>query len=276
MTEIRRHSVTSPDGTPIAYYSLGNGDGLVLVGGSLRSADDYLPLANALGGSFEVHVVDRRGRGASGPLGQDYAIEKECDDLLAVCAATGATRVFGHSYGGLVALETAKHAPTLTNLALYEPGLTLGPSRPADWGPRYEQMLAEGDTRGAFALFVKHAGHAPGFLTRLPLPYVRALLRLAIRKPTWQRMEPLLSANLAEHRQLAALEGTLASYAGIATDVLLMAGSASPDFAVEPVRELERILSHSELVILDGLAHNAPDERAPARVAECVLDRSRR
>jgi pimeloyl-ACP methyl ester carboxylesterase len=276
MTEIRRHSVTSPDGTPIAYQSLGNGEGLVLIGGSLRAADDYLPLANALGRGFEVHVVDRRGRGASGPLGQDYAVEKECDDLLAVCEATGATRVFGHSYGGLVALETAKRAPTLTNLALYEPGLSLGPSRPADWGPRYEQLLAAGDTRGAFALFVKQAGHAPAFLTKLPLPYARALLRLAIRQPAWQRMEPLLSANLAEHRQLAALEGMLGSYAGIAADVLLMAGSASPGFAVEPLRELERILGHSELVMLDGLAHNAPDEQAPARVAECVLDRSRR
>jgi pimeloyl-ACP methyl ester carboxylesterase len=47
-----------------------------------------------------VHVIDRRGPGASGPLGSSYSIDSECDDLEAVLVATGATHVFGHSYGG--------------------------------------------------------------------------------------------------------------------------------------------------------------------------------
>jgi hypothetical protein len=51
-------------------------------------------------------------------------------------------------------------------------------------------------------------------------------------------MEPLLSANLAEHRQLANVEGTLGSFAGIAADVLLMAGSESPGLASSPCTSL--------------------------------------
>jgi RNA polymerase sigma-70 factor (ECF subfamily) len=69
-------------------------------------------------------------------------------------------------------------------------------------------------------------------------PVLTSVARLAIRKPAWQRMEPLLSANLAEHRQLANVEGTLGSFAGIAADVLLMAGSESPGLASSPCTSL--------------------------------------
>jgi pimeloyl-ACP methyl ester carboxylesterase len=62
-----RGSVPSADGAAIAYRSLGFGEGIVVVGGALSSGEDYLPLARELSESFAVHVVDRRGRGASGP-----------------------------------------------------------------------------------------------------------------------------------------------------------------------------------------------------------------
>ena len=87
----------SADGTTIAYQTVGSGDGIIVVGGVLRSASDYMAIARVLADSFTVHVVDRRGRGASGPQGRDYSVEKECEDLLAVQARTGAQRVFGHS-----------------------------------------------------------------------------------------------------------------------------------------------------------------------------------
>jgi pimeloyl-ACP methyl ester carboxylesterase len=93
-------TVRSLDGTSIAYFSLGAGDGVVVIGGSLSTGRDYLPFAAALARSFAVHVIERRGRGASGPQGADYGIDKELQDLLAVRAATGAAAVFGHSYEG--------------------------------------------------------------------------------------------------------------------------------------------------------------------------------
>ena len=69
-------SVTSPDGTVIGYQSFGEGDGVIVVGGSLAAARDYVPFAEVLARSFRVHVMDRRGRGRSGPQGAEYRIEK--------------------------------------------------------------------------------------------------------------------------------------------------------------------------------------------------------
>ena len=77
-------TVTSADGTTIAYETLGTGAGLIVVGGVLSTARNYMDLGRELAGSFTVHLMERRGRGASGPQGPGYSIEKECEDLLAV------------------------------------------------------------------------------------------------------------------------------------------------------------------------------------------------
>ena len=72
---------------------------MIVVGGAMRAAVDYLAFAEVLAERFRVHVMDRCGHGRSGPHGSDYGMEKECHDLLAVQRATGARLVFGHSYG---------------------------------------------------------------------------------------------------------------------------------------------------------------------------------
>ena len=72
-------------------------------------AADYAAFALALSGRFTVHTIERRGRGESGPQGDDYSIVKECEDVLALQTETGAAFLVGHSYGGLVALEVARN-----------------------------------------------------------------------------------------------------------------------------------------------------------------------
>jgi pimeloyl-ACP methyl ester carboxylesterase len=261
-------TVASADGTTIGYRSLGAGEPVVVVGGALRTAGDYLPLAEGLAPMFEVHVVDRRGRGASGPQGGDYGIEKECEDLDAVLAATGATRVFGHSFGGLVALEAARRGRSLSHVAVYEPGVSLAGSVPTDWIPLYRELLARGDRRGAFACFVKGSGHAPTVLARMPLGYVKLVLRLAMGLGQWERIEPLLEANLAEHEEVRRLAGTAGTYGRIDARVLLLAGARSPDAGRLALESLERALPDARLRVLDGLGHDAPEVRAPRLVAE--------
>jgi pimeloyl-ACP methyl ester carboxylesterase len=200
--------VTSADGTRLGYHTVGAGeDGVIVVGGAMRTGQDYLPFAQRRAYERVVHVMDRRGRGASGPQGQGYTIEQECE-YLAAQAVTGATDVFGHSYGGLVTLEAAKRARVFTRIAVYEPGVSIGGSIPTEWMAQYRRLLAGGDTRGAFAPFFKQSGHAPRPVTAMPLWYLRAALRLVIRKPHWQRMEALLEANLAEQQQEIALDDT--------------------------------------------------------------------
>lgn len=270
-TLTRSATVTSADGTTIGYHTLGAGPAVIVVGGALRTAQDYLAFGKVLAHSFTVHLMDRRGRGTSGPQGADYSIDKECQDLAAVAARTGATRVFGHSYGGLVALETARRSSDFTQVAVYEPGISIHGSIPAGWLPRYEHLLSRGDTRGAFACMAQGAGFAPRATSKMPLWCLRAALRVAIPGRQWQRMEPLLQTNLAEHQQVLRLDGTATRYAAISSQVLLLGGSKSPAFiTTQALQTLNRIIAHSAIDILDGLGHTAPDEKAPEFVAERV------
>ncbi|WP_169946914.1 alpha/beta fold hydrolase [Microbispora sp. H11081] len=270
-TPPRRHTAVSADGTPIAYRTLGTGPGLLLVGGSLKTSEDYLPLASALAGSFTVHVVDRRGRGDSGPQGPGYGLAKEVEDLRAVRDATGARLAFGHSYGGLVVLETARTFPLFDRIAVYEPGVSRTPV-PTAWMAPFRERLAAGDDYGAFIHFVRGSGGAPDFVARLPHWYLRMVFRVAFRGAAWRRMRPLLGACLAEHEQLAAHHGRVAEFADVTVPVLVLVGGRSKPAHREEYAALAAALPSAVLKTVGGLGHMGPSERgtAPA-VAESAL-----
>ena len=263
-------TVASKDGTTIGFESFGSGDSVVVVGGSLTQGDAYCRLAEALALSFSVHVIDRRGRGTSGPQGADYCIEKECEDLLAVASATNARLVFGHSYGGLIALETANRSRQFARIAVYEPGVSIGGSASASWVPKYKAFLARGDMRGAFTCMVREAGYAPKLMSAVPFAISRALLRMAIRGRAWRRIESLLPSHVAEHEQVLRLDSTAEAYRSVAVEVLLLSGSTTPGFVARDLRALNAILPSSQLSILPGLGHAAPTGGAAARIAERV------
>ncbi len=267
-TGARRSTVSSSDGTVIAYRQLGTGPGVIVVGGALSSGQDYLPLARVLARSMTAYVIDRRGRGHSGPQGPGYSIAKEIEDLLAVAHATGAAAVFGHSYGGLVALEAARQANAFAAVAAYEPGVSIGGSIQTSWIPRYRQLLEAGDRRGAFAAMVQKGGFAP--LGKLPLWYARIILRVVVRRRRWETMEPLLEANLAEHEQVARLDdGTADRYRQIAAPVLLLGGSKTPAFITTTLfAALQRVIPDCTAEVINGLDHFAPDQKAPEPIAE--------
>src|SRR5260370_21923449 len=54
-------SVTSHDGTTISYRQLGHGPGVVMLHGSMESAQSHMQLATALADAFTVYLPDRRG-----------------------------------------------------------------------------------------------------------------------------------------------------------------------------------------------------------------------
>jgi pimeloyl-ACP methyl ester carboxylesterase len=269
-TTTRREIVKSQDGTMIAYETIGSGDGMLVLGGSWRGARDYLAFARALAPAFTLHVIDRRGRGQSGPQGPDYSIERELEDLFTVQAQTGATIVFGHSYGGLVALEAARRSAAFSAIVAYEPGVSIAGSIPSGWTPRYRALLAVGDRRGAYATMVREAGGAPRALERMPLWCVKLILRLGIKEHQWRQMEPLLETSLAEHQQVASLDvGTVDRYQTITARVVLLGGRKSrARFTTTPFNNLMATIPRCTTELIAGLDHVAPDEKAPDLVAE--------
>jgi pimeloyl-ACP methyl ester carboxylesterase len=269
---VRSGSATSEDGTTIAFHSLGHGPGLVIVGGVLSSAIDYFPMASALAGHYEVHVIERRGRPGSGSQRIDHGIGNECDDLVAVADATGSTAAFGHSFGGLVVLETARRQLIFDELFVYDPGIPLRGQIRASWLDGYQQLLERGDRRGAFAWMVKNAGFAPRPIGSMPLWLVRCLLRLAIRGSKWDRMDPLLEANLVEHRLQAELDApSLDRFSEISVPTVLLGGAKSPaGIGGRLIDELAEAIPHATVAMLRGLGHAAPED-APQRVAAAML-----
>src|SRR5258708_73251 len=106
--DLRTRVATSADGTAVEHLSAGGGPGVIVIPGVLATASDLAAVATLLAERYyTVHVVQRRGRGGSGPQGERYGIARECEDIEAVRARTGARLIFGHSFGGLVALRAA-------------------------------------------------------------------------------------------------------------------------------------------------------------------------
>jgi pimeloyl-ACP methyl ester carboxylesterase len=262
----------SQDGTAISYQTLGAGEGVIVLGGAWRSGRDYLAFARAMSRSFAVHVVDRRDRGDSGPQGENYNIARELEDVFAVQTQTDATIVFGHSYGGLIALEAARRSDAFSDVLVYEPGVSVAGSMPLAWMAPYRKLLAAGDRRGAFAAMVRGAGGAPPALERMPLWYVKLMLRLFIRAREWRQIDPLLETALAEHEQVQALdEPTADRYRTVtARTILLGGGKSRSQFTNAQFNALTAAISNCTIDIIPGLDHTAPDDKAPDLVAERV------
>jgi pimeloyl-ACP methyl ester carboxylesterase len=266
------HTVRSKDGTTISYLSVGDGPSVLVLPGVLSMASDYATFARTLAENFTVHTIERRGRGGSGPQGDAYSIVKECEDVNALRAETGASLLVGHSYGGLMALEVARDNQALTKIAVYEPGVSIDGSMPVDWMPGYEKKLAEKKDLDALVEFTLRIG--PEHLRKMP----RWLMKLAMHLlfigfPASRQMLGLLHQNLHEWREIARLDGSYEHYREIAADVLLMYGGRSDSRAVTlAVERLTAVLPHSETREFPALDHFGIERTAPRAVAKAVSD----
>jgi pimeloyl-ACP methyl ester carboxylesterase len=110
--------VSSKDGTHIAFERSGQGQPLIIIGGSLADNRFYAPLAGELAKHFAVYNFDRRGRGQTVDT-QPYAVEREIEDVDALIAhAQAPVVVVGHSAGAALALRAAAAGSNISKLAL--------------------------------------------------------------------------------------------------------------------------------------------------------------
>jgi len=99
--------------------------------------------------------IDRRGHGASGDA-PTYALAREFEDVAGVVAEIGGpVDLFGHSFGGPVALEGALLAPDVRRLVLYEPWLCQYSPQPAGMLDRFEAMAEAGNGEGIMVSFLR-------------------------------------------------------------------------------------------------------------------------
>lgn len=261
-------SVNSADGTPISYRTTGTGPGLIIVPGALALARDFDRLAAALAARFTVHTIERRGRGASGPQGDDYSSDAECADIEAVRAATGARFVFGHSFGGFLALEAALKDSAFERMAVYEPGVSIDGSIPVEWAALCQRQLDAGKPSEAFLTFIQ--GINPQTSGKAPRWLLRVIIPLAIKKRERLQKYALLPGTIREHAEEARRDNDFPKYTQITVPVLLMAGKeAEKTGAGRAPGRLKDVLPNSELAVFPKLDHFGP-EKDPAAIAAAV------
>src|SRR5512132_645909 len=140
-------TVTSRDGTTLAYDRLGDGPPVVLISGGSVDRTSNAGLAEQLADSH---------RGDSGDT-PPYAIQREVEDIAAVIeAAGGSAHLYGSSSGAGLAMDAAAAGLPIVKLALWEPPYNVNgrPDLPADTASVYRELVEAGRRGDAAAYFM--------------------------------------------------------------------------------------------------------------------------
>ena len=240
-----RH-VTSPDGVELACEVAGQGTPLVMVHGAGSGRWTFDLVRSHLEDAFEVWSVDRRGRGDSGDGGDDYAVEREFDDVAAVLRAAGeGALLFGHSYGGLLSAGAAARVDGLPRIVLYE-GPMGGVLASEDWTARFEANLAAGRPEQAMRDFMSDVGG-----------YTDAEIEAMQDTPAWRaRVAAAPTVPRELHAEHALQTGDL-RLGELAAPALLLVGSESPAWAKRSTDAFAAAIPDARVHVLEGHGHGA-------------------
>ncbi len=279
-------SVVSKDGTTIGYRQMGRGPGVILLHGGANASQNYSKLGAALSDAFTVYIPDRRGRGLSGPFGNDYSMHKEIEDVDALLTETGAYDVFGLSTGGLIALQAALELSSIHKAVINEPPLDVDNSivtKMESFMPQLDSEIAEGKSAEAMVTLLKDFGGVflPGYLQPLVALTPRGVLvrvfRWILRRDAENvkgddvPLNELIRTFPLDYQLVVEMQGKLESFKAVPADVLLLGASESPAFLKHSLDELEKVIPHVYRVEMHGVPHGAAyDGGNPERVAHEV------
>ncbi len=250
-------TVTSADGTTIAYETAGSGHPIVFAAGAFNDHTRLAPLAAALADRFTVVSYDRRARGASGDT-RPYAVDREVEDLAAVLGAVGGrAAVFGYSSGAVLALYAATTLP-ITHLFLYEaPFAVEGAPRRADQPRRLDALVRAGRPGDAVALFQTEGIGLP--------PETVEQIR---RSPMWPALEAMAQSAVYDATITTELAAPTPAMAAVDVPVLVLTGAGTWPALTRAARELG-LGRHVE--VPGGEDHDVPVAATAAEVRS-VLD----
>lgn len=260
--QVTQHHVPSADGTRIGFFRRGAGPGLLLIQGAMATAHNFADLAQALAADFTVYTPDRRGRGISPkPYDSGHHIARDVEDLDAILADTGASRVFGLSSGAVITLEAARTLPRITQAAVYEPPFYAdGISR--DGIRRLDAEIERGDLAAALVDALLVAQTAPALIRILPRPLTRLLAAVVLRldgrrSGRYTALRDLLPGVRYDFNDVGGIDRKIHTFASVGQPMLLLSGTRSPAFLRQSIRELAGILPRAQHIELDGLDHSS-------------------
>lgn len=263
------YTVSSADGTRIAYDRYGEGPAVILVNGALgyRRFKTMEQIATALSEHCTVINYDRRGRGDSGRAGPASA-QREVEDLDALIeAAGGRASLWGYSSGSAVALRAAAAGLPVEKLALYEIPFKTDPDAKFprdDYATRLEPLIAADDRIGAAKHFLRNVG--------MPGPMVSVMALVPMFKRFGANGHTLMFDYLAlgddnmHGKPLRAEE-----WATVTCPTLVVYGSKTYPSLKHASRSLADVLPNAALRELPGQKHAVkPSVIAPV-IAEFVV-----
>lgn len=229
---------------------------IVLVHGSLDRSAGLLKLSRRFDERFRVTRYDRRGYGRSVPCDGPFDIDAQVADLTGVVEAEATPCVlFGHSFGGNVALALAERRPDLVLAVItYESPMSWLP-----WWPGMSAVLAAGEWASD------------------PEAGAEAFLRRMIGDHRWERMPP--STKASRRSEGPALVGELGalrlsapwSADGIRQPVLALLGEFAAEHHRVGMRSLGDLLPNCRVATIPGARHFGPNTH-PDHVATAVCD----
>ena len=190
-------TITSKDGTTIAFDQSGQGPALILVGGmfeqrALDTETAQLAALPLLTQHFTVIHYDRRGRGDSSDT-QPYSVEREIEDIEALIdEAGGSAFLFGMSSGAALAFEAALAlGGKVKKLAMYEPPYNDDDDARQTWKDFRKKLngaLAAGHRGDAVALFMNLLG--------VPSDHIKEMHQYPMW-PMWEAVAPTMAYDAA-------------------------------------------------------------------------------
>jgi len=250
-------TVTSKDGTKIAYETVGHGRVVILVLGALNSRKSGSKLAKLLASHFTVVSYDRRGRGDSTDTAP-YSPQREVEDIAALMdAVEGPVYLYGHSSGAAIALQAAiKLRKKVRKLAIYEAPYSLdGDARKAasEYYGQLKKLLKDGRKGDAVALFVRSVGVSD--------KQIQAMKRM----PMWRGLEamaPTLAYDSEVMGEGHALPEPLLKR--VNTPTLVMHGGAGAPSMRDAAQAISEAIPNAQLRTLAGQTHGVrPKVLAP-------------
>ena len=258
-------TVTSKDGTKIAYDLYGQGPAVILVDGATatRAFGGSSELAQGLAKEgFTTYVYDRRTRGESGDT-QPYAVEREIEDIEALIDLAGGTaHLYGISSGGALALEAAAVlGKKVTKLAVYEVpymGVESAAKVPAhEVFTQTKQLVKDGKNGDAFVLYM-------GKVAGLP----EQMLAGMQQAPFWPMMEAVAPSlvndatvmfcrNFTPQKEL--LEKITMPVLALSGDVDMLPG-VDTSFMAKAAEAIASMVPHGKYQLLKGQNHDVKTE----------------